>query len=37
MFSSVATDFWSSTKNSHVKYVDEMYLVELAWADFLKV
>ena len=37
VFSSAATDFWSITKGNHVKYVDEMCSVEMAWADFLRV
>ena len=36
VFSSIETDFWSSTKGNHVKYVDEMCQVEMAWAEFLR-
>ena len=37
VFSSVATDFWSSTIGNQVKYVDEICYVKKAWADFLRV
>ena len=36
-FSSVATGFGPGTIGNHVIYVDEMYQVVMAWADFLRV